>query len=174
VRRRGFTYVEMTVIVLILFLFAAEIMPNLVRQKESRDIWAFKTRLSALALKARSRAIETGNVVALYYAKDPAAVRIVMEGRQGEQMELQSLAVPDKVKATKFDTNKDEALGNEWRLPFYPDGGTSGGGVQFEWEGATFCLSISKAEAKPRILEGPLPELELETWPAGGYAPRSS
>ncbi len=170
---RGFTLIEMTVIVLIVTILAGLAVRNLTTDQETRDVWQFKTRLVALALRAKTRAIETGTVVSMYFAKDPDAVRIVQEGQDGSQRELQVLPLPRNVKATKFDADKDEASGSQWRLPFFPDGASAGGGIEFQWDAATFSFCLDREGTGPRILDTQLPDLSLNRWPAGGYAPRT-
>jgi prepilin-type N-terminal cleavage/methylation domain-containing protein len=176
--RRAFTYIEMTVVILVVGLLASIAVRNLVSDQSARDVWQFKSRLVALAQRARTRSIESGSVVSMYFSQDGGAfgsgsVSIVQEGKDGSQVPLMSLDLPREVKATKFDADKDEAQGTQWRLPYYPDGATAGGGIEFQYGKDTFCFSVGRTSTGPRILNGELPDLSLEKWDAGGYAPRS-
>lgn len=172
-RNRGFTYVELGLVVAILFVFASLMLPNFVRLAKSRDLRLFKTRLAALAKEARTRAVQSGDTVALSYDKDSTKLQAIEENVDHGTFTLDELAMPDGVAATQFSANREESPSDGWRLPFYADGASAGGGIQFEADDQPFYLYVAKGDARPKVQDGPLPDTAFDQWPAGGYAPRS-
>lgn len=169
-RRPGHTYIEMLAVVGITLMIAVLIVPNLVAQRDSRSVWDFKTRLVDMAKEARSKAIESGDTIALYYQEDPKAVREVEESSDGTQHEIRDLALPESLSTTKFDADTSEATTGQWRLPFFSDGGTAGGGIEFKDGDQIFSFLVARSDRSPTVTDGPLPDLSLDTWPAGGDA----
>jgi type II secretory pathway pseudopilin PulG len=165
--QRGHTYIEMIAVIGITLVLAMLIVPNLVGQRDSRSVWDFRTRLIDLAKEARSTAIESGDTVALYYQENPKAVREVAELNDGTQHEIRDLELPEAISTTKFDADTNEASNGQWRLPFFADGGTAGGGIEFAEGGRTFSFSIARSDRSPTVKDGPLPDLSLDQWPAG-------
>jgi len=74
--RRGFTYVELVVVVAIIAVVSALIVPRMASIRQGQDERAFRAGLRDLASQARSRAIETGDIVTLAYDKSTSKVHV--------------------------------------------------------------------------------------------------
>ncbi len=171
---RGFTYIEALIVIVITVLVAVLIMPNLVAQKLSRDEWVFRTDLRSLAKDARSRAIEVGRTVTLTFDKTKNQVQVLEIDANGSEQTTHTLPVPEWMTPARFLADQNEAVGDQWRVPFFGDGLSSGGGIQFKNGERVWSLVISPTDSTPKDLDGPLPDLSFETWPAGSNVPPSS
>jgi len=172
VRRRGFTYIEMLVIIGINVIIAMLIMPNLITDKARRTTWSFRDQLTSLAREARSTAIETNDETSLTYNQPDNAFELVIAKQNVPPQVLRTLPVPDGVTPEKFMADQNESNSQVWAVPFRQDGTTSGGGVQFGPDEHPFCLIIRRATAESLTQDTVLPDLSQESWPAGGYASR--
>jgi type II secretory pathway pseudopilin PulG len=170
--RRGFTYIEAVVIIAITLILASLAMPNLIAMKHSRDEWDFKSRLRSLALECRSRAIDTGDLVNVQYDKEQRTLEASEQKTSGENQPLNTLKIPDGIEATKFSAAQTEDAEAQWSLPFYPDGTSGGGGIEFQSDSAHFSVAVSRRDGKPQLYERGLPDLSRDHWKAGSYAAR--
>jgi type II secretory pathway pseudopilin PulG len=174
-RARGFTYIEVLVVILITLLLAALVMPNLIARKRSRDEWSFRTHLRSLGKDARSRAIEIGRMVSLSFDKTKNEVQVIEIDINGAEKQTQALAVPDWLTPERFVADQNESIGDSWRVPFYSDGASSGGGIEFKSDQGSWSLVVSPLDQTIKDLDGPMPDFTYETWPAGSnVAPSSS
>jgi len=171
--QRGFTYIEMLAIVAINVLIAFLIMPNLITQKANRDAWSFRSKLMSFAREARSTAIEMNDEVALGYDHSKNCIQIVQNHQNTSPVVLRELDVPDSITPEKFMADQNESPPDGWIVPFYPDGMTSGGGIQFGPDEHVFSFMIRRTTGEPVSQDSELPDLSQETWPAGSYAQRS-
>jgi len=185
--RRAFTYVELVVVIAILFIVSAIIMPRLAAMRKGREEREFKNAIRDLSSKARSRAIDSGDVVSLRYDKTTGKLSAVERNADGAELPLKAIAPPTDVTPYQFVSNQDAGQGNAsqgnavpgnggqgdaWEVPFYADGTSSGGGVEFEAGDRHFSVVVYPADGESRIVEGPMPDLSLNRWPAGTYAKR--
>ena len=130
--KRAFTYVEMVVVLALLALLTALVAPRVVAMQTGRLQREYKSALRNIATRARSRAIESGDVVILSYDKSTKKVEAVEQSPTGTERLLQSLATPDGINPTRFSADKNATEGDTWTVPFYADGTSSGGGAEFE------------------------------------------
>jgi type II secretory pathway pseudopilin PulG len=163
----AFTYIEVLLVIVITLLVAALVMPNLVTRKASRDEWAFRNNLRSLARDAQSRALEIGRTVSMSFDKTKQQVQVIEVDINGAERITHTLEVPTAIVASRFLADQNEEIGDSWRVPFYSDGLTTGGGIQFKTGERTWSLLISPIDATPKDLDGPLPDLSFESWPAG-------
>jgi len=174
VRRRGFTYVEMLLVILVMTLIAGLVMPNLIMRKKSRDEWKFRQELRSLGKGAKSRATEIGRTVSLSFDKTQNQVQIIELDINGSEKVTNTLDMPTGLTPVRFVGNQDEQVGNSWRVPFSSDGNTTGGGIQFQSDDRTWSLVVSPTDETIKDLDGPLPDFSYDTWPAGSNVPPTS
>ncbi len=165
---------EAGVCILIVAILAGFAYPSMVREADSRSHRLFKIQMRSWALAARTRAIETRATVALNYDKNARALQTIEEDSQGASKPLPDLKLPDDLQAEKFAADSNESPPDGWRVPFFSDGSTTGGGIQFQVGETTYSLIIDKATGAATTVDGRLPDLSYETWPAGGVQKRGS
>jgi len=162
----------MLVILATLVIIASTVAVRLSAMKRSREFATFKIELRTLASFARNRAIESGDTVALGYMKADNALIAMREGADGQEQRVGSLTIPEGITVGRFLADQRESPEDGWRVPFFPDGSSAGGGMEFEVAGDTLSLAIPRADGRPRVARGPLPDLSFETWSAGSYERR--
>jgi prepilin-type N-terminal cleavage/methylation domain-containing protein len=169
---KGFTLIEMTVVITVLAVFAAAIMPNLLSEMKSREARAFFSKARNLMLEARSRSI--GDGVTRSIRLDESGGRLVVERTDAESEEPtedRALPLPEGVTGSAFRVEKQESNSAEWTIQFFVDGRARGGAISFDSNGRIISLIIENS-GLVRRLDGELPALEEESWDAGGYEQR--
>jgi type II secretory pathway pseudopilin PulG len=171
--KRAFTYVELVVVIAILFIVTAIVMPRLSAMRKGREVREFKTAIRDLASRARSRAIDSGDVVTLRFDKSGGKLMAVERNSQGAELPVQQLVPPADVTPSKFVADQNANEGDDWQVPFYADGTSAGGGLEFEAGDRRFSFVVNPSDAQSRIVEGLMPDLSLDRWQAGSYAKRT-
>ncbi|AIE85983.1 pilus assembly FimT family protein [Fimbriimonas ginsengisoli] len=173
-RNSGFTYTEMVVVIAVMVLIASILLPRADGMRKGRELRTFKNELRNLAALARTRAIESGDVVALSYDKTEKSVYAMQENKEGREQKVGTVKIPDGVTATQFASDQTESVDDGWRVPIFPDGTSTGGGIEFdETDGISFNLAVFRPTARSIVTNGQLPDLSLDHWTAGGYEPRT-
>jgi len=175
--RRGFTYVEVGMVIAILVVMAAMIVPAVVRSQTAQKRRLFRQDLLSLMTEARAKALASGSTVSVTYDKEENVLKAVAEGTNGQTQEVRTIAIPQDLHAAKFSADKYESPPDGLRLPFYLDGTTTGGGVEFDaaegYAGDPFSLIVGRSDARARIIDGPLPDMASDRWKAGTYETRA-
>lgn len=166
----GFTYVELVVVIVITALLATITIPSLTAMRKGAEERQFRRALLDIAVRARSRAIDAGGIVALSVDKSTNDLVAVEESLgTGTQRPLQRLATPAAITNVKSTFDQNTSEGEDWTVVFYSDGKSTGGGIEFEAYGKHFSYVVSPTDGRPRVIDGPLPDLGQERWPAGSY-----
>ncbi len=166
--RRGYTLVEMSVVVMIIALLAAAVVPNLVSLKTGRELRQFRTDLRQLAAQARESAISTGAELEMSFASGQFTIQ---SPATDSTVQPKQLAVPDAVTTNRFELAGADAAEGDWKLRFYPDGTTDGGGVELREGQDAFALQIKK-NGETTLIDGALPDATTDRWQAGEHEQR--
>jgi type II secretion system protein H len=165
----GYTLIEICVVVFIIALISSLIVPNLVRAREGQERRDFEAKVFRLASWARETAIQEHKTLALSVSDRSFAV--VEETEDGEQ-DRQSLQMPEGIDTGSMAAEGEDATSNEWRLHFYPDGSSDGGGVELSDNGRIRTLEV-KTDGSLRMIEGNLEENGTKKWSAGEIEKRA-
>lgn len=161
-RRRGFTLIEMCVVITILAMMAALIVPNLVALKRSRDVLDAEAALLRLPARARAEARKGKATVALRVEGDD----VVMERTPPEE---------DPTEITRFNSKEiTYSVDADWVWNVRADG-TADRATLVIREGNGEKTILLPADGEPRIL-GPNEEIEspdTEKWTAGELEQRT-
>jgi type II secretory pathway pseudopilin PulG len=194
-RHRGFTLIEMSVIVVVLMLFAALIVPNVIKMGPAQQQRAIYGALVDLVRKAREDAIENGTTYALAYDGSKSAFVLKKQPASPDQTasstgnlpqpenrplsnvqsvsdleDVTSLVLPAGIQANTFRVGTEGTDPGSWLLHFYPDGTSEGGGVELTPGGNVFKSVEVTKNGIPSLVDGPLPDPSEEKWTAGTYA----
>lgn len=186
----------MSVVMVVLVLFASLILPNVVRMGPAQQQRAIYGALLDFARQARQNAIQNGLTYALTY--DSAKSQFVMrrqppptDAAQGtgsvpqpsgrplsnvqsvsDLEQVKTLDLPTGVQASTFRVGTDSTDPSSWLIHFYPDGTSDAGGVDLTPGGTVHkSLQITK-DGIPSLIDGQLPDPTEQSWPAGSYAPQ--
>ncbi len=161
--KRGYTLIELVVVVVVLTVLASLVIPNLVRAKEGQEKRDFEASLYRLASYARERAIQERKTIALALSDRSF---VVNEEREGQEIELRRLTMPEGVDTGSFAAEGEDSTSNDWRLRFYADGSSDGGGVELNNDGRIRSLQIG-TNGTLTVVEGNLEDNGTKKWTAG-------
>jgi prepilin-type N-terminal cleavage/methylation domain-containing protein len=180
-RRRGFTFIEMSVVIVVLTIIAAMIVPNVVKMKESSDRQTFFSSLWRLAGRGRELAISEKKtfVMALDSSGRSFTLSEQDQGQTGQltndpdQSERGTLDIPEGIETGNLSADGDSSTNSTWEIYFYPDGTSNGGGLEVTDSGRTRSLRIRR-DGRVQISNESLDNDDSEqSWPAGDFERRA-
>ena len=162
--RRGFTLVEMTVVIAILAMIAALVVPNMIAIKRSQDIRVMEASLLRAPAEARNEARKAQVPVVLRVDGDV----LVMErmSTEGDPEEVKRVTLVDGVRIESARQGSETMDLASWQWVVYPDGSADTGLLEFS-EGETRKSLVLAADGNARWVTGEVPEITQEWWPAG-------
>ena len=169
--RRGFTLIELTVVVAVVTILAATAMPGLLAARRSRETRMFFSDLRDLGVRARNESLLRRETFVIAY--DESATRFSLEPEEEEEKNSPeeggrstSVDVPDGIEISAFRADGNDTTSGEWQMRFSPDGRSDGGGVQIEDAGIIRSWVVD-TNGRERMLEGELPDPATDRWEAG-------
>lgn len=169
---RGFTLIELSVVVLVLVLIAAIVVPRLRSVNESFEAKLSLDGVQRLATQARESAIASGRPVGLAYNEADHAFELRQETIEGDFSVLSSAGLHSSMVMERFVVGENESNAADWTVNFYGDGSSDGGGIELNEGGLTRSFIIGAKSGLARWANGGLPAYETETWPAGEFERR--
>ena len=198
-RRRGYTLMEMSVVVVILVVIAALVLPNISANQRTERAQAYLSGLRDAAVQARDHAVTSGRTVVMSYDEGQKEISLAEEAEgtsfsmapktssdratldsartapdnttsTGETV-IKHLTLPDGLTVNGFKLDGKDSTSAEWQLHFYADGGTDSGGLEIDDNGATYSLVVSN-KGIARLIRDKFPEASTEKWEAGEYEKR--
>jgi hypothetical protein len=181
----------MSVVVVIILIMAALIEQNFSRVKEGLAEKSFTAGLRSEVLRARVMAIQNGQTVVMQY--DAAGSQITLSQPQNDNTDpnqtptqvpvntlqdqattvVHQLAVPKSVQFDGFRTGTNDVGDGDWKLHFYSDGRSDGGGLQLRLGSQGQSLVVDK-KGYPTYVTGSLPDPTTDNWPSGTYEQRTT
>ncbi|MCE9558997.1 MAG: prepilin-type N-terminal cleavage/methylation domain-containing protein, partial [Armatimonadetes bacterium] len=104
---KGFTLIELMVVVAIVFMFAASISPRLVAVKNGQDFRQFVASLTSLPVYAREKSVSSGQKVELRFQGD--TIQLVQVAVDLAETPIKTLPVLDGVRVSKAVKDKESA-----------------------------------------------------------------
>lgn len=172
--KRGLTYVELSVVILVLSLVVAIVVPNLHAFLRGENYREHVIRLERIGLTAGRAAAQSNGEAALTF--DSGTDEFVISTGEEDTEAASELRVPLPLgfEATRFINGRAEANVSEWQVTFFTDGSCSGGSVEFIEGGSEMrTLIVRASDGRSSLIEGPAPEANQERWPAGEYERRA-
>lgn len=191
-RRRGFSLIEMCVLIVVVSAMAALVLPNIVSMQTAANKRKAYQAVRRLAIRAHEDAIASGQVRELTF-EDPAGRltlnREVPQEEPGtvtgratptplvpsdDQIEpIASATLPDGVEAQQFQQEGQPTNAASWRIRFYPDGRSDSGGFEMR-EGETIRSLAFLPDGRIVYQEGALPDTSQSRWQAGNLETRTT
>lgn len=174
--RQGFTLIEMSLVVVLLFLAAALVSPNLVAIRNSRKAADMRAAIVRLPIEARNEARKSGQAVRLRVA-DSALVleRIsattetsskVIDQGTSDAVEVKRVELGSDWKVDGVWTDGQESGTDDWKWDVSPDGSATNGAIRFQENGATHSLSL-QTDGGSSWENGDPKDTRQEEWTAG-------
>ncbi len=149
-------------------------VPNLEAEKKGRDERVFYGRLLDAPSTARQDAIDSGKTVTMAFDDSQNAVTLTEAADDGTDGDTPFVTVPlpKTLHASSFQLSGNDSSSAEWKLHFYPDGKSDGGGIEIGSTGGdSKSLSVA-ASGLATIATGPIPDTSQDQWQAGDYEHR--
>ena len=125
---KGFTLIELTIVLMIAGLLFAVSVPNLSKWSESRDYRESIRQIVSAANSARAQASRSNKAVDLIFELEQKTMSVVAAGGSLEKNKVfrlpESLTV-SVTSAAALSSSKDASV-----IRFYPAGGASGGDIE--------------------------------------------
>jgi len=167
---RGFTLIEMTVVIAILLLMAAYIVPNAVAFLKSRTTQDLEASVARLPAEARNEAV--GKQVPVHLRLDGTQIMMEDAPVDGQTTAVKHVDLGSNLTVEVMQLNGQTSDTGSWVWTAYPDGTTDKGGIQFG-DGSTSKSLVFGANGGTRWVDGVLPDQSLDQWPAGSLQTRS-
>lgn len=167
-RRRGYTLIELSAVIVVLSLIAVLISPNLgrsIRATQKRSFYAGFTRMFA---DARMRAAQTGGPISMSVSEG-GGFQLSSANADGEANVLSSLPSVEGVEATGLYLKDGTDAGTDWEVRFYPDGTCDGGAVDLAENNTEVRYQIQPATSLVAIVSTDT-EFQEDRWQAGEFS----
>lgn len=167
-RRRGFTLIELSTVIVILALFAAAVVPHMASAIEGSKRRSYRVEVLTLAKQGKEEAIKRGANVRLTYSDGTFQIA---EPNDINETIIDTVASVQGIEASHFSKAGQEQAEGEWGITFYPDGTSDGGSFQFDEGQDSTTVKVDKRDARISVTDGaidPSDNSENE-WDAGGY-----
>lgn len=171
-KSRGFTLIEMGVVVLVVVLMVATVVPKLASFQRGIDSKISMDQVQRLASRAREIAMSTGQPVTLAFESTENRFELRSTTEDGDSQVLASAALAADIVPQRFLAGENEPSSADWSINFYSDSTSDGGGVEVVEGGITRSLVIGAKSGLSRWQDGGMPANELDRWPAGEYERR--
>ena len=164
---RGFTLIELIVVLFVLVLVTTAIVPRVVALQKSRLIKNREATIIRLPAEARNEAARSGVPVRLRI--DGTALVVERAPVGGQPEEVKRVTLGPGIQVSDVEQSGQSASISSWQWTVYPDGSADSGGIQFA-EGTAQKSLLLAADGSIRWRAGDLPEGLPEHWSAGGLA----
>ena len=138
--RRGFTFIEMMIVIFVLSLTAAIVMPRMVSLRESARERAFEDKLVALMGTASRAAQSRRQVARIRVVESRFEATVPQEG--ADDLVLASEVMPEGVSVPKATSRGLEVATGDWSLSLYPDGRSHEAQVELSVSGRARTMRV--------------------------------
>lgn len=166
-RKRAFTYVELGAVVLLIAMFAALVMPNLIALQHSREIRSFYTDVVRFVRSAREMAIARNQTLELRVGQGDSFEIVVPATEEAEAQVLETKELPQELRFGSFRLDGQESTAETWSVRFYFDGAAQSAMAEILEGNASRTLRIGSRDARVDLLQGNMPDEEPDEWEAG-------
>jgi Tfp pilus assembly protein FimT len=166
--------IEASVIIVIVGLMAAAIVPKLLAFTRSNEARSFVQKLAAIGGEGRELAITSSKPVDLEYDSTGNQFRLHTLDPEGADKYLDTLKVDSELTPSRFLIGTKDSDPGSWKLNFYPDGSSDGGGVELTQQNNTLSLYVDATTGIATVTQDQLPDTTVLTWTAGDYIHRAT
>lgn len=165
-RPRGFTLIEVSVVVLLLAMFAALTVPRLASFKRGNDLREFRMKLAKLVAQAKATSMESGSNCILRYEESGDRFELARMSPEADETVIETLPLPGEVQISSSRSGGQDS-GVNWEATFYPDGSATDGGVRIDWGDSEESLVIDGRTATATWSSEDIPDPSTTRWQAG-------
>ncbi|MBL8068199.1 MAG: GspH/FimT family pseudopilin [Armatimonadetes bacterium] len=176
--QRGFTIVEVVMVVFIIAILSFAIFPSITAIERSQKAMGFRNALESVAQKARNEAIHNNRATQLKFDTEGRigwdyAEEAVTESQTANAPDIELGAVRDPVDPTPtteftgYQLANDSVSKSDWLVGFYPDGSADRAYLEFTMDGQTFVLAVNPESGSSAVVQSTIDDQEETQWKAG-------
>ncbi len=134
---RGFSLIELTVVLILISLSIALVAPSLSKFSKSVELKACSQRIAAILRNYRGEAVNRGKVYQVVFDPKRIEVRIQSVGEEGEEgagekkdgREIKTYKLPSGIQIKEIEAGLLQYPSDLPAIEFYPNGGSNGGKI---------------------------------------------
>lgn len=179
--RRGFTLVEISIVIVVIALMASLIVPRMMPLIQSQQSESFRLDAFNLVREAREQAV--GQSRAITVRVDGETLRAELDDQSeinpdGAQEEggqaLDTETAPDGTQVDQLWQDGEAVDASSFRLVFYPTGDATPAVLQFNQNGKLWHIVVQGGSGRVTLVEGEYIQGEETRWPAGNLEVRGA
>ena len=171
--KRGYTLIEMTIVISILALFAAAVIPALANWRAGDAYRAFPGQLLRLVANARQDAIDNHVARSLSYDPSTGSFKISwLDPTTSQPQDGPTLTPPSSIQMGRLVYLDNDTSPQNWKVTFYPDGTAENAGFELQDQDKYFTIAITAA-GQITLSNAALPEPDTLRWSAGANEVRT-
>lgn len=166
-KRRGFTLIEMGVVIALIALLAAMVVPSMAHWRAGDEYRAFPGKLLRFVSRAKQDAIDTKQSRSIGYDATTGEFRMFWtDPDTSQEQEGARLSVPAEMELGRLVyLNKDTSVQN-WQITFYPDGTAEDSGFEVRDQDRYVTITADRLGVI-KLTRDQLPEQTDVRWSAG-------
>ena len=131
---RGFSLLELIIVLLLIGLLASLITPSLSRFSKSVELKATTKKVAAILRSCRSEAVNRGNVYQVLFDLGLMQVTVQSLNADGNIEEQHAFPLPSGIQIKEVQAEQTQFPSDLPAIEFYPNGGSNGGHILLDGE----------------------------------------
>jgi type II secretion system protein H len=131
-RNRGFSFIELMVVLVILSLSISLVTPSLSRFLRTVELKGAAKRVSGILRHCRSEAVNKGLVYQVLFDSDLRGIRVQSQESTEGGVSKKVYSLPDGIQIKKVDVASPQYSTDLPTIEFYPNGGSNGGSIDLD------------------------------------------
>ncbi len=137
---KGFTLIELVIVLILMSLSAALVMPSLARVSGTLELKSGAKKIAAILRYCRSEAVQKGKVQQVLFDTERRELRVTQESpdikkeEQNKTSAPKTYPIPGGIQIKEVKTGSGPGPGETPVVEFYPNGGSNGASIVLERE----------------------------------------
>jgi general secretion pathway protein H len=129
-KKRGFSLVELIIVLLLISLAVSLVIPSLFRLSKTAELKGMAQKVSAILRYCRSESIRRGQVYQVLFDSHAREIRVQsVEEVEEQERVIQRYALPEGIQIEEVKIPPPQYLTEVPAIEFYPNGGSNGGSI---------------------------------------------
>jgi prepilin-type N-terminal cleavage/methylation domain-containing protein len=166
-RKRGFTLVEMSVVITLLALFATMVVPAMAHWRAGDEYRAFPGKLMRFLADAKLSATQNHASRSISYDETTSEFRMFWtDPETAQEQEGGRVALPSGIEVGRLTYANTDSSPQDWRLTFYQDGSADKSAMELRDQDDYISVTVDDT-GTAKMTRDALPEPGTERWNAG-------
>ena len=167
VNKRGFTLIEMLVVLFVIGMIASVVAPRIVAMLDSQSKYDFRRSVMRIGAEARLLAIESGSTVRVTYNDNDRTIELSIVDDETDLEEQEKIYyLPEDVELVTFMVGRDYVASSDWIVEYYADGSGTDCGLEVQTGNALYAVMIEGADGASFLMDT-LDDVSETEWEAG-------